>query len=1119
MRTQAPTLEPLAAEVRGKDPFASPRWLRALRLDERLALGAPSSDDGAEPAFDADRASLRLEQWRALEPFDDDAIWRQRLALAGTDEAALRRLLGESDEALAGRCREQPPWLRTLAEAYGSAQPAPPFPWPEQANLERMPFVTLVEPLIQRAFDTLVKRARALVVRNPEAPFEAETAARALVGHLPDALAPSLNRALVVELHAARLEERLRGTTSEERFREFVDSLREPERAREILGLYPVLARLLVERIGFWRRAAELFLERLASDAGDIAAELFDGASLGRLTEARGDVSDPHRGGQSVLLLTFDSGRRLVYKPKPVAVEAAFQRLLTWLGGRGFEPDLRTIGVLDRGDHGWVEFVESDPCESADALSRFYRRHGGFVALLYVLDGTDFHHENLIAAGEHPVLVDLETLFQPWINGPSLDGVERHLGAELRSTVLRSDLLPERWWGDEENAGVDLSGLGSVSGQLTPRPVLAVAGRGTDEMRIERRRVEIPDSDNRPRVEGQEVSLLDHVDDLKAGYRQLYDLLLEHRQELLADDGPLAAFADVEVRILFRTTASYGALLFESLHPHLLGDAMLREIHFDRLWSAVGERPFLASLLPLELRELATGDVPLFLTRPGARDVCTWDGESLAEAFEDSGLDRVRRRIESLDPRDRVRQEAVLHDAFDVVRLSSGPVDRPSYRFTPRAEPAADDELLAMARRAGDRLVERAFEEAGRCGWMTIDYQPPAGWCQAPAGPDVYAGLPGIAFALGYLGDLFDETRFTIAARGALAGAAQQVELRPELVEGIGGFNGWGGLIYTLTHLGVLWDDSELLDQAEALAARMPAMVAEDELLDVVAGSAGCLLCLLPLADHRPSASLEQLLVACGERLLAKAEPQERGWGWPMPLAGNLALAGISHGAAGIVLALLRLWARTGDDRYREGARHGLDFERSLFAVDEGNWPDLRAGHPEDLDSAASGSEGGQHFMHAWCHGAPGIGLARVAGLPILDDEMVHREIEVAVETTRVQGFGDNHSLCHGDLGNLELLLEAARAGGDAELHDEVYRRAGGILDGIERHGWLFGLPGNIETPGLMCGLAGVAYGLARLAAPERLPAVLTLAPTILTQQSSGRSEAIVYPTSERRTA
>jgi lantibiotic modifying enzyme len=118
-----------------------------------------------------------------------------------------------------------------------------------------------------------------------------------------------------------------------------------------------------------------------------------------------------------------------------------------------------------------------------------------------------------------------------------------------------------------------------------------------------------------------------------------------------------------------------------------------------------------------------------------------------------------------------------------------------------------------------------------------------------------------------------------------------------------------------------------------------------------------------------------------------------------------------------------------------------------------------------------------------------------MAGLPWVDDAEVRGEIDVAVRSTLAGGFGENHSLCHGDLGNLELLFAAARLGNDPELEERAWRTAGGIADNIRNDGWLFGLPGSIETPGLMAGLAGVGYGLARLARPDLFPNVLTLDP------------------------
>ena len=131
----------------------------------------------------------------------------------------------------------------------------------------------------------------------------------------------------------------------------------------------------------------------------------------------------------------------------------------------------------------------------------------------------------------------------------------------------------------------------------------------------------------------------------------------------------------------------------------------------------------------------------------------------------------------------------------------------------------------------------------------------------------------------------------------------------------------------------------------------------------------------------------------------------------------------------------------------------------------------------------------------AWCHGAPGIGLGRLASLPYLDDPQVRTEIDVAIHTTLAHGFGHNHSLCHGDLGNIELLLAVSRTLDGPDLQDRLIRQTSETLRSIDERGWVCGTDSRLETPGLMTGLAGIGYGLLRLADPERVPSILTLEP------------------------
>ena len=69
------------------------------------------------------------------------------------------------------------------------------------------------------------------------------------------------------------------------------------------------------------------------------------------------------------------------------------------------------LTILDRGDYGWVEYVEHRSCASDEEIRRYYRRTGNFLCLVYALNGSDFHFENMIADGEHPVPIDLETIY------------------------------------------------------------------------------------------------------------------------------------------------------------------------------------------------------------------------------------------------------------------------------------------------------------------------------------------------------------------------------------------------------------------------------------------------------------------------------------------------------------------------------------------------------------------------------------------------------------------------------------------------------------------------------------------------------------------------------------
>jgi lantibiotic modifying enzyme len=309
----------------------------------------------------------------------------------------------------------------------------------------------------------------------------------------------------------------------------------------------------------------------------------------------------------------------------------------------------------------------------------------------------------------------------------------------------------------------------------------------------------------------------------------------------------------------------------------------------------------------------------------------------------------------------------------------------------------------------------------------------------------------------------------------------------------IGGYVGWGGAVHALAQLGTLWHDEALLDEAERLVALIPPLLEQDDTLDVLSGAAGCAAALLALDAVRSSSFALEVATACAEHLLARAVPVPGGIGWRAD--GLPALTGFTHGAAGIAWSLLGVAHRTGDERFREAARAAIAAERALVDPAAGNWPDLR---PPDLGGHAN-ADGTPEFMTTWCHGAPGIGLARLRSVALDADAEAWKEAAIAARTTRRHGFGGGHSLCHGDLGNLEILVTASeRLGLDRDALG-IDALLGAILDSIDRDGWVCGVPAGLESPGLMTGIAGTGYAFLRLADPETIPSILTLEPPRVT--------------------
>jgi lantibiotic modifying enzyme len=239
------------------------------------------------------------------------------------------------------------------------------------------------------------------------------------------------------------------------------------------------------------------------------------------------------------------------------------------------------------------------------------------------------------------------------------------------------------------------------------------------------------------------------------------------------------------------------------------------------------------------------------------------------------------------------------------------------------------------------------------------------------------------------------------------------------------------------------------------------------------------------LHEQSPSEEALAILQRCGDRLVQQAQDMPGGKAWLSAMAPRIPLAGFSHGAAGIAWALLRLADLTQNERFHHTAIAAIEYEHRLFLPEANNWPDYREDREHDHEATTG------PLISAWCHGATGIGLSRLHALAVHDLEIARIDVARAVTRTLADPLLSNHSLCHGNLGNLDFLIQAAAF---VQLPDhEIGNRINWILGSIKSKGWRCGVPQGAEVTGLMRGLAGIGYGLLRAGVPSSIPSVLTL--------------------------
>lgn len=807
------------------------------------------------------------------------------------------------------------------------------------------------------------------------------------------------------------------------------------------LERYPVFAELLDGVVDASVSHVGEVAARWVADREDITAV---GIGDGRraVTRIAHLGSDAHQGGRMVAAVHLDDGSRVVYKPRSLGSEEYTRWCLEALSDDvGLDLAPCAPLSLDRGHYGWQREVVAQPAATDGEVRDHHVRLGAACALLTAIGATDLHHENVVAAGGHPVVVDLETALHASVALTAQD-LSTAIVHRLKLSPANTLLLPQRL--PSGPYSVLLGGIGVRYEQRSSRTDRVLVHRDTDAIDLASRTYPFAHRDNVLHGPDGPVDVLDHVGSLRTGLRRGVAAVAARREDLVRrlDERP------VQVRHIVRSTAVYGRVLDAATHP----DNLTRKGDFERIVgmlkapAGVDRRYVQSFVLDAEREALRRADVPYFTVRSDeVRLFC--GGARSAPAADLSPRDRAAHGLRRTGPQTLPFDELLLEEGLAEVRTVRRQ-HQPDYTPAPAGswgEPflTADgvDALAVLDALVDVSVVVDGVDGVER-GWVpgafaetlatfdpgtSVSFHDGGGILvpferAARAGCDLAAGAPAVA----------------AQARRGLRGL---VRVYRERLEGLP----WSVASGLLSVGYVLGHDARSLDLPATAAPDSGAGPNGGTSTDTMKGTPGAAALLATFPDTDPEV-LRRLRPAAGDRA-PRPEPLD-----------------LAHGPLGLLWARHRAATALGD-----GAEHA-DAEGRLAVL------------ARSREAAPRG----------WCHGHAALVLA-AAESEVPDAELRwHAERAAALP---VPGEPVDLSVCHGAAGVVQSLLHLAAVRDETwpvDLAADHWQR---VAKHARDEGYLTGDPARQGLLGYFLGWSGIAdTGLLLSAAREGRPSWVPVA-------------------------
>lgn len=376
------------------------------------------------------------------------------------------------------------------------------------------------------------------------------------------------------------------------------------------------------------------------------------------------DMGDTHANGKSVCTLILnDESKRLLFKPRSAAIDLQLYKFSKELDHiLNINHILMLPKILSGNNYCFVEFVENKECLTDKEISEYYLNMGKTLAILFLFHSKDYHGENILSSGPFPYLIDNETILHK-VDKIYNDTVIQEIAGYIAESVYGTGVLPFTISSQKNGKSMEVGALNSGKQRVAPFTTHKLVNRKTDDIKIEDYYKTLEALPSSPKYKGEVVSCEGYLDILQKGFSQVILAILDKKKRIIKIVAKY--FSNQKIRYIYRGTNIYSQLLDTSYHPELLTNAIDRKVYFLRLFEYLNlDDPNDLVMGNYELQQLLNGDVPLFYTSSDDGRIFDYYFNEILKIDNDSLLDQVLERIDSLSKLDLLRQQRIINMSF-----------------------------------------------------------------------------------------------------------------------------------------------------------------------------------------------------------------------------------------------------------------------------------------------------------------------------------------------------------------------------------------------------------------------------------------------------------------------